>query len=172
MPSRAPTRDLGISPAALDQLFADLDRYLAQHAPRTDTGLVSASVDELIAQAGIQTGPAPLPRRGWLLRRAAAPSITVAQHIDLIAEVIQRYGWAQNTTWDGQRRCCIVGAQHLLIHYGYGDRDLGRRAGDWLNRQLGGGVNYVQWQNNRWRTKQQVLDMLRTAAANARTAGV
>ncbi|ONK09456.1 hypothetical protein [Streptomyces sp. MP131-18] len=163
--------DIPISRREYDQLHADIAAYLAQQAAPAPPPAGRLDAAALIQQAGIITGPAPRPKRRILGRRPTPTQVGVAGHLDAVVRIITVYGWAQHTRWDAQRRCCIVGAQSLAVHLGYGDRAIAGQAGDWLNRQLGGGIDYVNWQNNRWRTKPQVLDMLRTAADNARKAG-
>lgn len=165
--------DVRIPQRELDQLHQEIQQYLVQHAPAPAAAPVRGlDADDLIRQAGIALGPAPRPRRRLFARRPAPQPVTVAEHIDIVARIITVYGWAQHTTWDGQRRCCIRGAQSLAVHLGYGDRQTAGAAGDWLNSQLGGGISYVAWQNNRWRTWPQVEQMLRAAADTARKAGI
>lgn len=170
MPTSVLERELGISEAAVRQMLAEIEQYLELHPPTR--GIVLPPIDELIRQAGIQTGPAPLPRRGWLRRRTTAAAVTVADHLEQTANVIQRYGWAQHTTRDGQGRFCIVGAQLLLVRLGQADHQVAVRAGEWLNRHLGTATGgYIRWQNNPSRTRTEVLDFLRTTADRARKAG-
>ena len=171
MPTRAQSRDLGISSADLDRLFADLDRYLAQHAPpKASAGLVTASLDQLIQQAGILTGPAARERRGLLRRRPRGPQVTVAQHLDMVAAVIERYGWVQHTLQRGAAMC-TRGAQILLVQIGHSSADIANRAVAYLDAATPHGVTYIQWQDNPQRTRQQVLDRIRWAAGEARKAG-
>jgi hypothetical protein len=170
MPTSVLERELGVSEADVRQMLAEIERFLDQHPPKR--GIVLPPVDELIRQAGIQTGPAPLPRRGWLRRRPAATTGSIADHLEQTAAVIQRYGWTQHTTRDGQGRFCIVGAQLLLVRLGQADHQVAVRAGEWLNRHLGTATGgYIRWQNNPSRTKAEVLTTLRAAADTARTAG-
>jgi hypothetical protein len=184
MPAAPPLIDVRIPRSEIARLHREIEQYLTHQATTTRTPAATASLRgvprpdaaEMVRQAGIVTGPAP--RQPGRLARALhgrpgvrADPITVAAHLDVTARIIEIYGWAQNTTWDRQRRCCIIGAQSLAVHLGYGDRHLAGEAGAWLDRQLGGGIRYWQWQNNRHRTKQQVLDVLRQAAADARKVG-
>ncbi|MDT0270565.1 hypothetical protein RM844_30260 [Streptomyces sp. DSM 44915] len=166
--------DIRISQRDLDQLHAEIEQYLSAHAPVAPPS--GSRVDDLIRQAGIVTGPAPRPAgriaRAIRRHRATARQVSVAEHLEVTLRIMQIYGWAQNTTWDARRRCCIVGAQTLAVHLGYGDRQTAGHAGDLLNRHLNGAATYVQWQNNRWRTFDQVQDLLRAAANTAQREGI
>ncbi|WP_062215767.1 hypothetical protein [Streptomyces sp. NBRC 109706] len=170
----APLLDIRVSRADLDRLHAGIEQYLTQQAPAAPPSSVGR-VDDLIRQAGIVTGPAPRQpgriARAIRRHRAVARQVTVADHLDLAAHIIQTRGWAQRTLQDARGAVCILGAQTLLVHLGH-PREVTERAGDWLNRQLGGGATYWQWQDCRWRTRDQVLNLLRTAAANARMEGI
>lgn len=166
----APLLDIRISQRDLDQLHAEIAQYLTTHAPTTPPP-AGTRVDDLIREAGIATGPAPRPAgriaRAIRRHRAGAPTVSVAEHLDATARVIEIRGWAQRTLQDATGAVCILGAQTLLVRLGH-DRDIAERAGDRLNRALGGGITYWTWQDNRWRTRQQVLDLLRTTANTAR----
>jgi hypothetical protein len=167
--------ELRIPQRELDRLHREIEQYLAQYAPTAAPVLGRLDADALVRQAGIRLGPAPRQpgRTARALQRRPKPqSISVAEHLTLAARVIEIRGWTQRTLQDARGGVCILGAQTILVRLGYGDRALAVRAGDWLTRQLGSANTYWQWQDNRWRTREQVLDLLTTAAHDARKVGI
>ncbi|MDT0306112.1 hypothetical protein RM780_03930 [Streptomyces sp. DSM 44917] len=162
MPTATLARTLGVSDADLARLYAEIEQHLAQHAPAARPfGL--PSTDALIAQAGIRLGPAPRPRRRILARRRTA---TVAEHLLAVADLIDTYGWAQGALRRGPAMC-ILGAQQVLVTLGHSNRETADAAGRHLNQQLGGGRPYWEWNDSRYRTKGDVVALIRSAATTA-----
>lgn len=88
----------------------------------------------------------------------------------MVAAVIERYGWAQHTLQRGAAMC-TRGAQILLVHVGHSSSTVANAAVRYLDAATPHGVTYIQWQDNPQRTKQQVIDLLRWAAGQARKDG-
>lgn len=180
------------------QLVAEIEAYLASRTPSappapTPTRIGGADhrlppVDQLIAEAGITTGPAPRQKKAkspkalpgglwkalpdWTLsaRRRTRRPVTVTQHLQLTIMVIQRYGWARGSLRTRSGRRCILGAQAVLYRLGYGDQDTARAAGDAMDRILasrGITVPYHQWNDHPDRSEDQVLYLLAAAAEKA-----
>ncbi|MGP4114677.1 DUF6197 family protein [Streptomyces sp. 4N509B] len=192
MPTLVAIGDIQISERDLAQLINGVEQYLADAAPTPrGTGVALPPVDELIRQAGIQTGPAPRARRrtsrtpdvdlpGRLrsmlpMRRRAARQVSVARHLELTLDVLERYGWARTgtgtATLTGRR--CILGAQHVLLALGIGDEDTINRAGDYLDTRLRkrGITNpYHQWNESPGRSWDDVKYLLTTTITDARKA--
>jgi hypothetical protein len=194
MPTTVAIGDITISQTDLNRLIAGVEQYLAEAAPPAKPGLVHAPVDDLIEQAGIQKGPAwrkprakrrtpeidlPGRLRAMLpepLHRRRPTHTSVARHLELTLEVLERYGWAKTgnnwRTLSGRR--CILGAQMLLLALGIGNDDTLQRAGGYLNTELRkrGITNpYHEWNEAPGRTYDDVRHLLTTAADKARKAG-
>ncbi|MFD3634345.1 hypothetical protein ACFWUY_24255, partial [Streptomyces sp. NPDC058664] len=108
-----------------------------------------------------------------LLRRlhGAGRQISVAEHLELTALVIERYGWHHGSLRSTSGRRCILGAQAVLFRLGYGDETTARTAGHHLQTVLAArGVSepYHRWNDAQGRTRAEVLTLVRTAAAHAR----
>jgi hypothetical protein len=190
-------------PAEVEALAADLIRdiehYLATQHPtaRTTTAhrLVTATTDQLVRQAlaalprAPVTGPAgvPLPGGVWRVlpdrllslhpaRRGQAVTrlrITPAEHLDITALVLERWGWAQTgeriRTRGGRR--CILGAQRAVFCLGYGTEDTATTAGDHINTALrtrGIALPYPRWNEQPHVSGEQALAVVRAAAFIAR----
>lgn len=174
--------DLVLDPT---QLVRDIETYLAQQPATTATTahpLVTATTDELVTQAlaGIPTGPTvTAPARwtrtlpSWALRiigtvtGGAGQHVTVDQHLELTALVLERYGWTGSgvtRTASGSR--CIAGAQAVLVQLGYGDWETARGAGRRMDTELhrrGQPGPYYEWNDRSGRTADQALELVRAA---------
>ncbi|MFD3333531.1 hypothetical protein ACFWV1_12925 [Streptomyces sp. NPDC058700] len=172
-------------------LIADIEAYLADQAPRTAHPLVTKTTDQLIAEAlrgpGTEPEAAPAltaPSRLWRIlpdwalaitpaRRlhGAGRDITVTQHLELTALVIQQYGWHRGGLRSRSGRRCIVGAQAVLYRLGYGDEETAKAAGQQLQnvlRRRGIDEAYPQWNDRSARTLDDVLHLIREAANNTK----
>jgi hypothetical protein len=188
----------GVDVLAAD-LIRDIERYLATeypaHTPATAHRLVTATTDQLVrdALAALPSAPAGgeagvrLPQGLWRVlpdrllslhpaRRGEAVArlrITPAQHLDITALVLERWGWAQTgeriRTRGGRR--CILGAQRAVFHLGYGTEHTATTAGDHINtvlRARGITLPYPQWNEQPHIGGEQALAVLRAAAVVAR----
>jgi hypothetical protein len=165
MPTATLARDLGISQADLDRLWTGIERHLAEHPP-TRPGIVLPPVDQLIAQAGIILGPAPREPRKLPWRRPRKVN-DIAEHLEAVAGVIERYGWTKGALACGTARC-ILGAQYLLIETGHSTRETAQAAADLLTAAMPAGTSYMAWNDNPCRTRGEVTGLLRRLAADAR----
>ncbi|MFD0074274.1 hypothetical protein ACFVIY_17755 [Streptomyces sp. NPDC127166] len=179
--------DLTVDAASL---IADIERYLAEQAPRTAHPLVTKTTAELVAEAlatpavAVDEQHAPaleVPRRLWRIipdwalaltpaRRlhGAGRQITVTQHLELTALVIQQYGWHRGGLRSRSGRRCILGAQEVLYRLGYGDEDTAVAAGRAMQNVLTRrGVNdaYHAWNDRPERTQGEALQLIREAIA-------
>jgi hypothetical protein len=178
-----------------DRLVAEIEQYLAASTRTTAHPLVTKTTSELVAEAlaGLGSAPAPaatapqlMPPSAFLRRlpewvlslpllrawHGGGRPITAAEHLELTALVIERFGWTRGTErgTDGQR--CLIGAQYALTRLGYGDVATLRTASEFLQDTLGhASGSYVVWNDHPARTRDQVLTLVRTAAATARKAG-
>ncbi|WP_262062632.1 hypothetical protein [Streptomyces sp. STR69] len=177
----------------VDGLVVEIERYLAARTRTTAHPLVTKTTQELIDEAlrGLASAPAangspqlaPPPaflRRlpDWALSiplvrnrfGAGGRQMNTAEHLELTALVIERWGWAKDGDRGERGEVCIRGAQFVLLRLGYGDADTLHRASTHLHQVLarGCGGSFVAWNDAPGRTKQQVLTLLRTAAAEAR----
>lgn len=193
MPTTVAIGDITISQQDLDQLIGDIEQHLATAPAPTKPGIPQPDAAELVRQTGIATGPAwrqKTPRaratpeidlpgrlRSMLPRRRprTVQHVSVARHLELTLEVLERYGWARTgsgvVTVTGRR--CILGAQLALLSLGVGDRDTLDRAGGYLNHTLrarGVTAAYYDWNEGR-RTYGDVRHLLTTAIDKARKAG-
>ncbi|RSS59802.1 hypothetical protein [Streptomyces sp. WAC01280] len=182
-----PHDTLAVDAAAL---IAGIEAYLAEQAPRTAHPLVTKTTAELVAEAlqapdaepepttPALTGPSRLWRiiPDWALtltpaRRlhGAGRAITVTQHLELTALVLQQYGWHRGSLRSRSGRICMLGAQAVLYRLGYGDENTARAAGEQLQNVLRRrGINepFHQWQDRSQRTLDDVLHLIREAAAS------
>nr|WP_011815246.1 hypothetical protein [Streptomyces viridosporus]CAA56760.1 unnamed protein product [Streptomyces viridosporus] len=170
------------------QLVLDIEHYLAARTRTTAHPLVTKTTAELVAEAlgttGPATTPAPeLPGRvlrilpDWVLRfpivrhrHGGARPVTVAEHLELTALVIERYGWAQGTHRTTTGRRCILGAQAVLYRLGMGDDTTVAAAGQHLQDVLaarGCTSTYASWNDHPDRTRDDVLALIRDAARTA-----
>ncbi|MFJ7497853.1 hypothetical protein ACIQZB_43575 [Streptomyces sp. NPDC097727] len=169
----------------VDGLVREIEQYLTARARTTAHPLVTKTTQQLVAEAlGTQapatTTAAPLPGRmlrllpDWVLqipivrhRHGGNRQVTVAEHLELTALVIQRYGWAQDTHRTRSGRVCILGAQAVLYRLGIGDESTVDRAGQRLQavlRSRGCTLPYHRWNDMPDRTSGEVVALVRTAA--------
>ncbi|WP_328894004.1 DUF6197 family protein [Streptomyces sp. NBC_00236] len=180
IPLPAPLADVDAA-----RLVRDIEQYLAARTPTTAHPLVTKTTQELVAEALGTAAPATapaleLPGRvlrvlpDWVLRfppvrrrHTAARAVTVAEHLELTALVIERYGWAQSTHRTRSGRRCILGAQAVLYRLGIGDETTVARAGQRMQavlRARGCTLPYHRWNDMPDRTEADVLALIRTAA--------
>ncbi|MFF6847116.1 DUF6197 family protein [Streptomyces antimycoticus] len=189
--------------ADADQLIAEIEQFLASqparrpHLPAPKPargGFDLPPVDQLIAEAGIVTGPAPrtkkppkakggqLPGGMWRMlpdwalsaRRGSRRQVTVTEHLQLTALVIQRYGWCGRGLRSKSGRRCVLGAQAVLYRLGYGDQGTAMAAGRVMDRILaarGIRAHYWEWNDHAGRDEGDVLYLLREAVEAAGKAG-
>ncbi|MFJ5547021.1 hypothetical protein [Streptomyces sp. NPDC093225] len=185
--------DLELAPAA-EVLVAEIERYLSARTRTTAHPLVTKTTQELVAEAlaELPAGPcphaapqlrppAPILRRlpNWalslpLLRawHGGGRAITAAENLELVALVIATFGWAQDTQRGRDGGRCILGAQWALHRLGYGDVHTLRAASGYLQNTLGTEAgSYEAWNDHPARTREQVLALVRAAAATARRDG-
>ena len=182
-----PAASLGLD-IDVERMIADFERYLADQAPKTAHPLVSKTTDRLVAEALTPTAhqaAAPVlaaPSRKWrilpdwtlsLVRQLHAGQtrhITVAQHLELTAIVIQQHGWTRGKYRTNSGARCILGAQHILRQLGYGDDSTAAEAGRHLTNVLAArGIQQPihQWNDHPDRTQTEVLHLIREAARTA-----
>ncbi|MFC4512561.1 hypothetical protein [Streptomyces ehimensis] len=172
-------------------LVEEIERYLAARPRRSAHPLVSKPTEELVAEAlaGPAAGaPAPVLASppallrfvpDWALpafRRPQGPCrrLSVAEHLELTALVIEKYGWARGRLRTRRGARCIVGAQAVLYRLGYGDERTAVRAGEALQAVLAGrglAMPYPAWNDAPDRTEGEVVYLLRQAASHARGDG-
>lgn len=197
----APAASTVPAPLVLDDdgrlLVAEIERYLTARR-RTAHPLVTATTEELIRQALAELGTAPaaaapgpaastLPRGLWRVlpdrllalhpgRRGVGVArlrISTAEHLELTALVLERWGWSQTGSRirTGSGRRCILGAQAAVFRLGYGTEDTAAAAGAHLNavlRSRGIHRSYPAWNELRDVNRDQVLALVRDAATAAR----
>lgn len=168
-------------------LIRDIEQYLAQQAPRTAHPLVTKTTDQLVAEAlqqpAAETATAApeltAPARWWRIipdwalaitpaRRlhGAGRPITVQQHLQLTALVIERYGHHRGGLRSRSGRRCILGAQAVLYRLGYGDEQTAIAAGQQLQNVLRRrGINepYHRWNDRPERCAGDALQLIREA---------
>ncbi|MFE9738829.1 hypothetical protein [Streptomyces sp. NPDC006477] len=176
--------DLTVDAASL---IADIEAYLAQQAPKTAHPLVTKTTAELVAEALQapdveleQTAPTlTAPSRLWRIipdwalaltpaRRlhGAGRTITVTQHLELTALVIQQYGWHRGGLRSRGGARCILGAQAVLYRLGYGDEATAEAAGKRMQnvlRRRGIDEPYHAWNDRGERELGDVLHLIREA---------
>ncbi|MEU3520185.1 hypothetical protein ABZ770_33790 [Streptomyces sp. NPDC006654] len=172
-------------------LVAEIERYLAARARTTAHPLVTKTTAELIAEA---LGPAAAPSAtapaltepprllrllpDWVLsvplvrqfHGGYGRRISTAEHLELTALVIERYGWAQGRYRSRTGRRCILGAQAVLFRLGYGDDSTVQAAANRIQDVLNSrGITqpYHQWNDAPGRTRDEVLRLIRDAARSA-----
>ncbi|WP_432116066.1 DUF6197 family protein [Streptomyces sp. S1] len=189
------------APAAPASEFADeaaplvreIEQYLTARVRTTAHPLVTKTTADLIAEA-LGGAPAAVsapvlaqPARAlrllpdWalafpLLRQlhGAGRQISVTEHLELTALVIERYGWHSGALRSTSGRRCILGAQAVLFRLGYGDEHVAFAAGHRLQTVLAArGISepYHRWNDATGRTRTEVLALIRTAATTARREG-
>jgi hypothetical protein len=179
-------------------LVADMERYLAARGRVTAHPLVTATTEDLVRQA-LASLPAPpahgsrppagavLPSGIWKLlpdrllslhpgRRGEGVQrlrISVAEHLELTALVLERWGWGQTgrriRSGTGQR--CILGAQAVVFRLGYGTEHTAMEAGRHVQNVLtarGIRTPYPQWNELPTVDGRQALALVRDAATAAR----
>ncbi|MFJ4562110.1 hypothetical protein ACIP4Q_39395 [Streptomyces massasporeus] len=175
-----------------DLLVAEIEHYLAARTRTTAHPLVTKTTAELIAEAlGTPAAAAALaptltepPRLlrllpDWVLsvplvrqlHGGYGRTVSPAEHLELTALVIERYGWTQGNHRSRSGRRCILGAQAVLYRLGYGDDATVRAAAGHLQAVLAArGIRqpYHQWNDTPGRDRDQVLALVREAAKEAR----
>jgi hypothetical protein len=110
-------------------------------------------------------------RRGEAVARLR---ITVPEHLDLTAVVLEQWGWARTGTRirTARGRRCILGAQYTLYRLGYGTHDTAVTAGHHITAELrrrGVRLPFEQWNDQPHITGRQAIAVVRAAATTART---
>jgi hypothetical protein len=173
-------------------LIADIEAYLAEQAStRTAHPLVTKTTDQLIAEAlrgpDIPAATAPNlagPHRLWRIipdwalaitpaRRlhGAGRQVTVTQHLELTALVIQQYGWHRGRLRSRGGARCILGAQAVLFRLGYGDELTAQAAGQQLQnvlRRRGIDEPYHRWNDRPEHTLDDALHLIREAITHTK----
>ncbi|MGI5045866.1 DUF6197 family protein, partial [Streptomyces sp. JAC25] len=93
--------------------------------------------------------------------------VTVTEHLELTALVIERYGWTQGKHRTRPGRACILGAQAVLCRRGIGDQSTVDRAGQRLQavlRNRGCTLAYHRWNDMPDRTAAEVVALVWAAA--------
>ncbi|MFB6631981.1 hypothetical protein ACFCWY_18960 [Streptomyces sp. NPDC056362] len=173
-------------------LVREIEQYLTARTRTTAHPLVTKTTAELIAEAFGTTPAAPAaqvlnpPARAlrllpdWVLNfpllrqlHGAGRHISVAEHLELTALVIERYGWHCGALRSTSGRRCILGAQAVLFRLGYGDETTALAAGHRLQAVLaarGIAEPYHRWNDATGRTREEALALVRTAALAAQRA--
>ncbi|MFD7980847.1 hypothetical protein [Streptomyces sp. NPDC059071] len=168
-------------------LVREIEQYLAARVRTTAHPLVTKTTTELIAEALGAAPAAPVltaPARAlrilpdWVLNfpllrqlHGAGRQISVAEHLELTALVIERYGWHRGALRTRSGRRCILGAQAVLYRLGYGDETTVQAAGARIQDALAArGITepYYRWNDAVGRTQAEVTALIRAAATNAR----
>ncbi|MFF3840782.1 hypothetical protein [Streptomyces sp. NPDC001930] len=174
-------------------LVREIEQYLTARVRTTAHPLVTKTTAELVAEALGAPAPAvaapvlAAPARAlrilpdWVLNfpllrqlHGGGRRIGIAEHLELTALVIERYGWHRGSLRSASGRRCILGAQAVLFRLGYGDETTAIAAGHRLQAvlaQRGITEPYHRWNDATGRTLGEVLALVRTAAANARREG-
>lgn len=193
MTAQTLTAPATLAPELADEaalLVREIEQYLTARVRTTAHPLVTKTTAELVAEALGAPAPAaaaPLlaaPARAlrllpdWVLNfpllrqlHGGGRQISVAEHLELTALVIERYGWHRGSLRSTSGRRCILGAQAVLFRLGYGDETTARTAGQHLQTVLAArGISepYHRWNDATGRTRTEVLALIRTAAAEAR----
>jgi hypothetical protein len=147
--------------ALVDQALSDLAPPTATEV-RLPGGLWKVLPDRLLS-----LHPA---RRGEAVARLR---ITVPDHLDLTAAVLEQWGWAQTRTRirTARGRRCILGAQYTLYRLGYGTHDTAVTAGHHITAELrrrGVRLPFEQWNDQPHITAEQVIAVVRATAGAAR----
>ncbi|MCW7991780.1 hypothetical protein XF35_43005 [Streptomyces platensis subsp. clarensis] len=169
LPAASPTQA-----ADAQTLIRQIEQYLATQTPRTAHRLVTKTTDQLIAEALRQPDQTPasaptLAVPGKLLRilpdwtltfarqlhAGTTRHITVAQHLELTALVIQQHGWARGRMRNTSGGRCILGAQYVLRQLGYGDDRTPAEAGRHLTNLLA--ARGIQQPIHQWNRSEEHL---------------
>ncbi|MFE0001892.1 DUF6197 family protein [[Kitasatospora] papulosa] len=174
----------------IDGMLRDIEQYLAARTRTTAHPLVTKTTQQLIDEALGSPAPAALmtamelPGRllrllpDWVLsvpavrHRHGNRPVTVAEHLELTALVVERYGWTQGKHRTRSGRACILGAQAVLFRLGIGDQSTVDRAGQYLQavlRNRGCTLAYHRWNDMPDRTAAEVIALVRTAARTETT---
>ncbi|MEV7699675.1 hypothetical protein AB0O62_24435 [Streptomyces sp. NPDC086779] len=173
----------------IDGMLRDIEQYLAARTRTTAHPLVTKTTQQLIdealgAPAPAATSAIELPGRllrllpDWVLRipavrhRHGNRPVTVTEHLELTALVIERYGWTQGKHRTRSGRACILGAQAVLFRLSIGDESTVDRAGQRLQavlRNQGCTLAYHRWNDMPDRTAAEVIALVRTAARTETT---
>ncbi|MFJ8976028.1 hypothetical protein [Streptomyces sp. NPDC102282] len=174
----------------IDGMLRDIEHYLAARTRTTAHPLVTKTTQQLIDEAlGAPAPAAPmtameLPGRllrllpDWVLsipavrHRHGNRPVTVTEHLELTALVIERYGWTQNKHRTRSGRACILGAQAVLHRLSIGDETTVDHAGQRLQavlRNRGCTLAYHRWNDLPDRTAAEVITLVRTAARTETT---
>ncbi|WP_405693954.1 hypothetical protein [Streptomyces sp. NBC_01185] len=168
----------------IDGMLRDIEQYLAARTRTTAHPLVTKTTQQLIDEALGTPAPAATPAielpglllrllPDWVLRIPAVQHrhgnrpVTVTEHLELTALVIERYGWTQSKHRTRSGRACILGAQAVLFRLGIGDEATVDRAGQRLQAVLhdrGCTLAYHRWNDMPDRTAAEVVALVRTAA--------
>ncbi|MFD9928808.1 hypothetical protein ACFWZK_21950 [[Kitasatospora] papulosa] len=168
----------------IDGMLRDIEHYLAARTRTTAHPLVTKTTQHLIDEALGTPAPAVTPSielPGLLLRllpdwvlsipavrhRHGNRPVTVTEHLELTALVIERYGWTQGKHRTRSGSACILGAQAVLFRLGIGDQSTVDRAGQRLQavlRNRGCTLAYHRWNDMPDRTDTEVIALVRTAA--------
>ncbi|MFJ3499795.1 hypothetical protein [Streptomyces sp. NPDC090135] len=173
-------------------LVREIEQYLTARVRTTAHPFVTKTTAELIAEAlgapaalaaPVLAPPACALRLlpDWVLNfpllrqlHGAGRQISVAEHLELTALVVERYGWHSGALRSTSGRRCILGAQAVLFRLGYGDEHVALAAGHHLQAVLAArGISepYHRWNDATGRTRTEVLALIRTAATAARWEG-
>ncbi|MCX4414556.1 hypothetical protein OOK43_14860 [[Kitasatospora] papulosa] len=173
----------------IDGMLRDIEQYLAARTRTTAHPLVTKTTQQLIdealgAPAPVATPAMELPGRllrllpDWVLsvpavrHRHGNRPVTVTEHLELTALVIERYGWTQGKHRTRSGRACILGAQAVLLRLSIGDENTVDRAGQRLQavlRSRGCTLAYHRWNDMPDRTAAEVIALVRTAARTETT---
>lgn len=153
-------------------LVAEIEQYLAQHAPGTSPVQLVAELLHCRHGQTVQPWNAhlPLPRLSRLERlrgRTARLDVTPQQHLDLTSRYITHHGWHQGALWSSTGAVCVLGAQLSVLQAGYGTPDTVRRARQRIGNalgQLGQGMPVDTWNDLPGTTPAHVHRLLQTAA--------
>ncbi|MFF5508102.1 hypothetical protein ACFY4Q_08060 [[Kitasatospora] papulosa] len=168
----------------IDGMLRDIEQYLAARTRTTAHPLVTKTTQQLIDEALGTPAPAATPATelpGRLLRllpdwvlsvpavrhRHGNRPVTVTEHLELTALVIEHYGWTQGKHRTRSGRACILGAQAVLFRLSIGDESTVDRAGQRLQavlRNRGCTLAFHRWNDMPDRTAAEVTALVRTAA--------
>lgn len=153
-------------------LLAEIEQYLAQHAP--DTPPVQLVAELLYSRHGQTVQPwnahlllPALSRLERLRGRTPRLDVTPQQHLDLTSRYITHHGWHQGALWNSTGAVCVLGAQLRVLQAGYGTPDTIRRARQRIGNalgQLGAPMPVDTWNDLPETTPAHVHRLLHTAA--------
>jgi len=175
------------------KLVDEIERYLAARR-RTAHPLVTATTGDLVRQAlaELDTRPAAdpaapeLPAGLWRILPDRLLSlhpgrlgvgverlrVSIPEHLELTALVLERWGWAQTGSRirTGGGRRCILGAQHALYRLGWGTEVTVHEAGRRIQGALvhrGVTRPYWEWNDQGGVTSRQAIGVVLAAAGAA-----